>query len=86
MIHILDDSHGDGTLAKRRMICGIAGALPAGDVFWYPSEANADYADCPGCNPDGPRRRGTPLSQLSGRPGEPGFAEFCRIAESWGYE
>ncbi len=29
---------------------------------------------------------GTPLSQLSGRPGHPGYAEFCRIAKSWGHE
>jgi hypothetical protein len=29
---------------------------------------------------------GTPISQLSGRPGEPGLAEFCRIAKSWGYD
>lgn len=29
---------------------------------------------------------GTPISKLSGRPGHPGFAEFCRIAASWGYD
>lgn len=28
---------------------------------------------------------GTPLSQLSGRPGHDGYDAFCRIAESWGY-
>ena len=32
------------------------------------------------------KRLGTPISQLSGRPGEAGFAEFCRIAKSWGYD
>jgi len=31
-------------------------------------------------------RLGTPLSQLSGRPGHPGYEEFKRIALSWGYE
>jgi hypothetical protein len=31
-------------------------------------------------------RVGTPISELSGRPGHPGFAEFCRIAKSWGYD
>lgn len=30
-------------------------------------------------------RIGTPISQLSGRPGCPGYAEFARIANSWGY-
>lgn len=34
----------------------------------------------------GDRPRGTPISQLSGRPGEPGYAEFKRIAKSWGYD
>lgn len=29
---------------------------------------------------------GTPISELSGQPGNPGYAEFCRIAKSWGYE
>ena len=32
-----------------------------------------------------PKSLGTPLSELSGRPGEHGFDEFCRIAETWGY-
>lgn len=34
----------------------------------------------------GDRPLGTPISQLSGRPGHPGYKEFCRIARSWGYE
>lgn len=29
---------------------------------------------------------GTPISELSGQPGHPGYAEFCRIARSWGYD
>lgn len=37
----------------------------------------------------GDRPLGTPMSQLSSRPGDPrhaGYAEFKRIAKSWGYE
>lgn len=34
----------------------------------------------------GSRAIGTPISELSGRPDENGYAEFCRIARSWGYE
>jgi hypothetical protein len=43
----------------------------------------------------GDRPLGTPLSELSGQPGDPknlsdprhaGYAEFCRIARSWGYD
>jgi hypothetical protein len=29
--------------------------------------------------------RGTPISELSGRSGDPGFSEFCRIAQSYGF-
>lgn len=35
-------------------------------------------------SPDG--KIGTPITELSGRPGHPGYAEFCRIARSWGYD
>lgn len=34
----------------------------------------------------GDRPLGTPLSELSGQPGKPGYAEFCRIAKSYGYD
>ncbi|MDP2410395.1 MAG: hypothetical protein Q8M26_08920 [Pseudolabrys sp.] len=43
----------------------------------------------------GGRPLGTPISQLSGQPGNPndlndprhaGYAEFCRIARSWGHD
>ena len=35
---------------------------------------------------DRDRPIGTPLSQLSGQPGHEGYAEFARIARSWGYD
>jgi hypothetical protein len=31
-------------------------------------------------------RLGTPLSQLSGRPGHHGYDRFCAIAASWGFD
>lgn len=31
-------------------------------------------------------RVGTPISQLSGRPGHPGYDRFVAIAASWGYD
>lgn len=43
----------------------------------------------------GDRPLGTPISELSGQPGDPndpndprhaGYANFCRIAKSWGYD
>jgi len=72
--------------SKRRFACGLGPDLPEGDVYFFASEAGARRADCPGCNPAGPQPLGTPISQLSGRPGEPGYDEFCRIARSWGFE
>jgi len=29
---------------------------------------------------------GTPISELSGQPGKPGYENFKRIAKSWGYD
>lgn len=29
---------------------------------------------------------GAPVSQISGRPGNPGFEKFKRIARTWGYD
>jgi hypothetical protein len=84
MIHICIDGGRDNS--QRKFACGIGPKLPPGDVFYFEGEALAYVkADCPGCNPGGPEQLGTPLSQLSGRPGHAGFGEFCRIASSWGF-
>lgn len=84
MIHIRIDNERENS--KRKFACGIGPELPPGDVYFFAGEPLADVkADCPGCNPN-PRQIGTPLSQLSGRPGHPGFAQFCEIARSWGCE
>lgn len=84
MIHIRCD---DNELNKdAKFICEIAWPLPSGDKYWFASESQADFADCPGCNPAGPRKLGTPISQLSGRIGEPGYEKFVAIAKSWGYD
>lgn len=71
--------------SKSRFACGIAWPLPEGDTAWFAGESSADRATCLKCNPN-PRQLGTPISQLSGRPGHPGFEEFCDIARSWGYD
>ena len=85
MIHIRIDHEEENS--KRRFACGIGPELPPGDVYFCESEGAAyRHSDCPGCNPNGPRPIGTPLSELSGRPGHPGYDEFCRIARSWGHE
>jgi len=84
MIHVRVDD--EELNSKRRFACGIGPDLPEGDKYFFQSEYAADRADCPGCNPAGPRKLGTPLSELSGRPGHPGYDEFVRIAKSWGYD
>lgn len=83
MIHVRVDH--EELNSRRRFACGIGPELPEGDVYYFQGEHMAGQADCPGCNPGGPRKLGTPISRLSGRPGHPGFEEFCRIARSWGY-
>lgn len=84
MIHIRVDDEKEN--CKRRFACGIGPELPSGDNYFFHQETSADKADCPGCNPHGPRQLGTPLSELSGRPGHPGYERFKQIAELWGYE
>ena len=83
MIHVRTDDNALNSQAE--FACGIVGKLPEGDRYYFETEFTALAADCPGCNPGGPAR-GTPISKLSGRPGHPGFDEFCEIARSWGYE
>jgi len=86
MIHVRVDD--EELNSKRLFACGIGPDLPAGDVYFFQGEAAAERADCPGCNPAGPRKLGTPISQLSGRPDPDtfGYERFRAIARSWGYD
>lgn len=84
MIHVRVDSN--ELNADQVMACGIVGKLPDGDQYFFQSESASRLADCPICNPGGPVKLGVPLSELSGRPGRPGYEKFCNIASSWGYD
>lgn len=84
MIHIRIDNERENS--RRKMACGIGPDLPEGDVYFFAGESQCERADCPDCNPGGPRQLGTPLSELSGRPGSNGYGRFVAIAKSWGYE
>lgn len=55
-------------------------------LYRVANEPRSDHGTDP--LPPLPRDRpiGTPLSELSGWPGLPGYAEFKRIARSWGYD
>lgn len=85
MIHIRVDDLDENS--KRKFACGIGPELPSGDTYYYEAELIArTKADCCGCNPGGPREIGTPISQLSGTIGLPGYTQFVDIAASWGYD
>ena len=85
MIHIRIDNEVENS--KRKFACGIGPELPEGDKYFFQGESAAyRHADCPGCNPAGPQKLGTPISELSGRPGHRGYDRFVEIARSWGYE
>jgi hypothetical protein len=84
MIHIRIDNERENN--RRKFACGLGPELPPGDTYFFESELRALRADCPGCNPAGPQPIGTPLSELSGRPGQPGYDRFVEIARSWGHE
>lgn len=80
--HVRTDDMENG---RRTFACGIGPDLPAGDTYFFEGDPGAWLsANCPGCNPGGPKQLGTPISQLSGRPNHPGFEAFCDIANSWG--
>lgn len=82
--HIRTD--GEPENSKRRFACGIGPALPEGDLWVGDTEPGLHgMVDCPGCVPFR-AQLGTPISQLSGRPGHPGFDRFCAIAREWGYD
>lgn len=50
----------------------------------YPREPLEDDVGISPATPVEPA--GTPISEVSGRPGQKGFAEFVRIARSWGFD
>ena len=84
MIHIRIDWYEDNS--ARKFACGIGPVLPDGDRWVGDVQAGLHHmVDCPGCKPHAVQL-GTPISQLSGRPGHDGFERFAEIARSWGYD
>ena len=70
--------------SKRRFACGLGPSLPEGDKYVFEGEVGLrGMVDCLGC---GGQKLGTPISELSGRPGQPGYERFKAIAASWGYD
>ncbi len=77
MIHIKEDTE--------QTLCGIVGHLPEGHVYFFGGSVGALSATCLACKKEF-IPRGTPISQLSSRPGTVGFERFKDIAETWGYD
>lgn len=50
----------------------------------HPREPMEGDVGIPPTNPV--ERPGTPISELSGQPGHKGYADFVRIAKSWGFD
>ena len=84
MIHIRTDLEIENS--RRAFACGIGPALPDDDMWVGEAQIGLHHmVDCPSCKPFAVRL-GTPISQLSGRPGEPGYERFVEIAKSWDHE
>ena len=82
MIHI----HMERCDSMRVSACGIRYELPTGDESVSVNERGLHHmVDCPACK-EYAAPIGTPVSKLSGQPGEEGFERFNEIAESYGYE
>jgi hypothetical protein len=64
MIHVRVDQQ--PLNSKRRFACGLGPNLPEGDKWFYDSEYSASKADCPGCNPGGPKPLGWLASAMNG--------------------
>ena len=72
--------------SQRKFACGLGPDLPKGDKWVGEGEIGLHVmVDCPECG-GGKVELGTPLSELSGRPGHPGYSKFKAIAASWGYD
>jgi hypothetical protein len=85
----LENTQREGTIARRTsydhhvwvVFDGQKHALPC-----HPRSLEYLPASEPPTPPSAEPRIGTPLSELSGRPGQPGYDRFCDIAASWGYD
>lgn len=64
MIHIRIDQN--ELNIHRKFACGIGPELPPSDQWFYHTEYHAIKADCPICNPGGPKLIGVPASSMDG--------------------
>jgi hypothetical protein len=85
-VHVRIDSEAENS--KRKFACGIGPALPEGHVWFGATEFGCHHlVNCPECARQfNVKPLGTPMSQISGRPGRQGYEEFKRIAASWGHD
>lgn len=93
--HVREDQGPDVPNSQQRMLCGLVGYLPEGDTLIYEGDSDGLWrtVTCKGCLgiKDSTPNEPAPIAPLgtrvlSGRVGEPGYREFCRIARTWGYD
>lgn len=68
----------DGAGERKFRLAASIGRLPK---FGGGYDAEMEFSEA-----DLGHRIGTPISQLSGRPGHRGYERFVEIARSWGYD
>ena len=85
VIHLRIDDEDLNSRAK--FACGLVGvdSLPKGDKYVSDGEYRHHWVTCVECG-GGEYQIGTPISELSGQPGQPGYGRFKEIARSWGYD
>lgn len=66
---------------ERTYYCNHCGAEPPDD--WYFADDDVPITFSTGRKPE---ELGTPLSELSTKPGTKGYANFVKIARSWGHD
>lgn len=71
------------TMGTRQMACGMR-QLADGHAWVEDRLTSCLHVTCPLCLPEC-QQLGTPISQISGRPGTDSYGKFIAIAESWGY-
>ncbi len=83
----LENTQREGVIARRRTYDHHVWVTFDGQGFASPCHPKSlEYLPAEPATPVGDPPIGTSLSELSGRPGHPGYERFRAIAASWGYD
>lgn len=83
----LEHTGKEGAIAARSSYDAYVWVTFDGQNFASPCHPKSlEYLPAEAPAATGPAPVGTPISELSGRPGHPGYEQFKAIAASWGYD